>query len=310
MPRLDLLPVGADTQQWPIWSTTARLVVTEPDALPAARQIVDSVLSAVDAACSRFRADSELRRLDLAHGRPTMISPLLADLIDTALTAAERTGGDVDPTVGIAMETLGYDRDLSLIDADTAVPAVIRSAPGWHQIRLSGQQVTIPPGIRLDLGAVGKAFAADLCATLVATAAETGVLISIGGDLATAGPAPDGGWRILVSDGPHEPSCTIRLATGRAMATSSTISRRWHRGGRLLHHVLDPRTCQPADPVWRTVSVAAPSCVDANTQTTAALVRGPAAIRRLREQSLPARLVAADGTVTTVGGWPAEPVPS
>ena len=303
MPRLDLLPTGQDTQQWPIWSTTARLVVTEPDALPAAREVVDGVLAAVDAACNRFRADSELRRLDQADGRPTMISPLLADLIDAALRAAERTNGDVDPTIGVAMESLGYDRDLSLIDSDGAVPVVLGAAPGWHQIRLYDQEVTIPAGIHLDLGAIGKAFAADLCATLVAAACETGVLISIGGDIATAGPAPANGWHVLVSDGPTEPGSTVRLAGGMAMATSSTVRRQWYRGGRLLHHILDPRTCQPAKPVWRTVTVAAPSCVDANTQTTAAMVRGLAAPGQL---DLPARLVAADGSVRTINGWPSE----
>ncbi|HEX4723859.1 MAG TPA: FAD:protein FMN transferase [Pseudonocardiaceae bacterium] len=304
MPPPDLLPTGHDTQQWPIWSTTARIVVTEPDVLPVARQIVDSVLAAVDEAGNRFRADSELRRLDQADGRPTMISPLLADLIDAALRAAERTNGDVDPTIGIAMESLGYDRDLSLIDTDIDTGGHVEvAAPGWYQIRLYDQEVTIPVGIRLDLGAVGKAYAADLCATLVAAACETGVLISIGGDIATAGPAPTNGWHVLVSDGPTEPSRTVRLAGGMAMATSSTVRRQWHRGGRLLHHILDPRTCQPTRPVWRTVTVVAPSCVDANTQTTAAMVRGLAAPGRL---GLPARLVAADGSVRTVNGWPSE----
>lgn len=301
---LDLLPVGRDTAQWPIWSTTARIVVRDPAALPEARRIVDSVLAAVDAACSRFRPDSELRLLELAPGRPAEVSPLLAALIDAALIAAEWSGGDVDPTIGIAMASLGYDRDLALVETEVdgaALPVVVRRAPGWHQIRLHGEEVTIPAGVRLDLGAVGKAFAADLCATLVHTSCETDVLVSLGGDIATAGDGPD--WNVLVSDGPDEPSCTVRLAAGTAMATSSTISRRWRRGVRLLHHVLDPRTCQPADPVWRTVSVAAPSCVDANTESTAALVRGLSAPARLDR---PARFVAADGSVRTVGGWPAE----
>jgi thiamine biosynthesis lipoprotein len=299
MSTLDLLPVGPDTAQWPVWSTTARVVVRDPGALPAARGIVDSVLAAVDDACSRFRPDSELRRLELAPGRPTEVSPLLAALIDAALTAAEWTGGDVDPTIGIAMASLGYDRDLAIVDTDGSAPVVVRRAPGWHQIRLHGEEVTIPPGVRLDLGAVGKAFAADLCATLVHTSCETDVLVSLGGDIATAGEGPD--WHVLVSDGPDQPHCTVRLAAGTAMATSSTISRQWRRGGRLLHHVLDPRTCQPVDPVWRTVSVAAPSCVDANTASTAALVRGLSAPGRLDR---PARFVAADGSVLTVGGWP------
>jgi thiamine biosynthesis lipoprotein len=296
----DLLPVGPDTAQWPVWSTTARIVVREPAVLPDARRIVDSVLAAVDAACSRFRPDSELRRLELAPGRPTEVSPLLAELIDAALTAAEWTGGDVDPTIGIAMASLGYDRDLSLVDTDgPALPVVVGRAPGWHQIRLYGAEVTIPAGVRLDLGAVGKAFAADLCATLVHTSCGTDVLVSLGGDIATAGSGPD--WDVLVSDGPDEPGCTVRLAAGTAMATSSTTRRQWRRGGRLLHHVLDPRTCQPVAPVWRTVSVVAPSCVDANAESTAALVRGLSAPSRLDR---PARFVAADGSVRVVNGWP------
>jgi thiamine biosynthesis lipoprotein len=314
--RLDLLPVGEDTQQWSVWSTTARLVVLHPATLPDARRVVDSVLSAVEAACSRFRPDSELRLLDRAHGRPTQVSPLLAELVGTALSAAERTDGDVDPTIGIALESLGYDRDLASItepgsesgtESGTDGPAVtVRRAPGWHQVRLSGRVLTVPDGVLLDLGATAKALAADRCARLVATYCGTGVLVSLGGDIATAGAAPDGGWSVLVGDGPGEPSHTVRLAGGTALATSSTISRRWRRGGRLLHHVLDPRTCLPAAPVWRTVSVTAPSCVDANTETTSALVRGHGAAARLTSRGLPARLVAADGTVRTLGAWPRE----
>ena len=276
-----LLPTGPDTDEWPIWTTTARLVVTDAAALPAARRLVDIALAAVDDACNRFRAGSELHRLQLSHGEQLSISPLLAELIDTALAAAERTDGDVDPTVGLC-----------------TAPGM---APGWRQIRRHELEVTIPAGVRLDLGAIGKAFAADLCATLVASACDTGVLVSLGGDIATAGRAPAGGWSVLVCDGPGEPECTVRLAAGMALATSSTLHRRWHDGDRLLHHILDPRTCQPVNPLWRTVSVAAQSCVDANTQSTAAVVRGVDAPSRIEG---PARLVAADGSVRTVNGWP------
>lgn len=303
MGRLDLLPVGPDTRQWPLWSTTARLVVRDPATLPDARRITDTVLAAVDEACSRFRADSELRRLPA--GRPVTVSPLLAELTATALTAAERTSGDVDPTIGLALESLGYDQDLALVPQQAgAVPVTVRRAPGWRQVTIADRELTVPDGVRLDFGATAKAFAADRCARLVAAHCETGVLVSLGGDLATAGDTAD--WTVLVSDGPDQPSCTVRLAGGTALATSSTISRTWRRGGRLLHHVLDPRTCQPATPVWRTVSVAAPSCVEANTWTTAALVRGHDAVDDLRELGLPARLVDGGGRVHVVNDWPAE----
>lgn len=306
MPLLETLPVGPDTAQWPVWSTTARLVVTEPSALLPARALVENELDAVELACSRFRDDSELRRLRPTAGRPVRVSARLAELIEVALAAAAATDGDVDPTVGAALCDLGYDRDLAELPVhDRPMRLVVAPAPGWHQVALDGRELTIPPGIQLDLGATAKAFTADRCARLVAERCGVGVLVSLGGDIATAGAAPDAGWRVLVQDGHDEPHCTIALDAGTALATSSTISRRWRADGRTLHHILDPRTCQPAAPVWRTASVAAPRCVDANTVTTAALVRGHLALEWLRELDVPARLVRSDGRVLTMGGWPA-----
>lgn len=296
MARLDLLPVGEDTAQWPVWSTTARLVLRDPAALADARQVVDGVLTAVAAACSRFQPSE----LDGVRGTTT-VSPLLAELVATALTAAELTDGDVDPTLGHPLADLGYDRDIDLVTSDD-VPIVVRRPPSWRRIRLRGRELTLPDGMRLDLGATAKAFAADRCARLVAAYCGTGVLVSLGGDIATAG---DGDWTVLVSDGPDQPECVVRIAEGTALATSSTIGRTWRRGGHLLHHILDPRTCLPAWPVWRTVSVAARSCVEANTWSTAAIVRGADAPATLRGVGLSARLVSADGAVRTVGAWPA-----
>jgi thiamine biosynthesis lipoprotein len=312
MPLVETLPVGTDTAQWSVWSTTARIVVTEPAALPDAVHAVQAELAAIDEACSRFRADSELRRLEPAAGRPVPVSPLLARLVDAALQAARRSDGDVDPTIGSALCGLGYDRDLSLIAGDRSFPVdgstmrlVVVPAPGWRRVRLDDRELTVPPGVRLDLGASAKAYAADSCARIVHGQLGTGVLVSLGGDIATAGPGPDGGWRVLVQDQPGEPSCTVALAAGTALATSSTRSRRWRDGTRELHHILDPRTCQPARAVWRTVSVGAPTCLAANTMSTAAVVRTEAAVPWLRRQQVPARLVRASGEVLTLGGWPA-----
>jgi FAD:protein FMN transferase len=316
----ETLPVGPDTAQWPVWGTTARLVVTEPAVLPAARTLVERELAAVDAACSRFRADSELMRLTGtpagttgpgtggAHGEPVTVSPLLAELVAAALAAAARTDGDVDPTVGSALRRLGYDRDIALLPGEAHRPLRVRArpAPGWRRIRLDGRRLTVPAGTELDLGATAKAVTADRCAALVAARCRTGVLVSLGGDLATAGPAPAGGWRILVQDRPGDPACTVAVPAGSAVATSSTASRTWRRAGLILHHVLDPRTGLPATPCWRTVTVAAASCAEANTLTTAALVRGHRAPGWLRTQRCPARLVSTAGEVTTLAGWPDE----
>jgi FAD:protein FMN transferase len=164
--------------------------------------------------------------------------------------------------------------------------------------------VTVPVGVLLDLGATAKACTADRCAALVAARTGAGVLVSLGGDIATAGPGPAGGWRVLVQDRPVDPACTVTLPAGHAIATSSTVRRRWRHGGRLVHHVLDPRTCQPAEPVWRSVTVAAPRCLLANTLSTAALVRGQAALPWLRALDVPARLVDAAGAVLSTPRWP------
>ncbi len=299
------LAIAPDTVQWPIWSTTARLVVTDPAALADAHRLVVGELAAVELAASRFRPDSEINSLHLSGGRPQRISPLLADLVAAALAAAASTAGDVDPTVGTAMRALGYDRDFALVaPGGGPVRLAIRPAPGWQRVHLDGDRLTVPPDVLLDLGTTAKARAADRCAGLVADRLGTGALVSLGGDIATAGPGPDGGWRVLVQDRPGEPACTVTLPTGHAIATSSTAGRQWRRGGRWLHHVLDPRTCQPADPVWRTVTVAAPRCVDANALTTAGVVRGHAAMSWLRALDVPARLVSAAGDVLSTPRWP------
>jgi len=296
--------------EWRALGCAARLVVTDPRRLDAARTRLEQYLDAVDAVCSRFRSDSELVRLGRAHGRTVEVSPLLADALGAALHAAEATGGDVDPTVGSAMSALGYDRDFRLVERQGLPAALLVGAvPGWRQIRLDQEAltVTVPEGVRLDLGATAKAWAADRAAAVLAAEADCGVLVSLGGDTAVAGRPPEGGWRIRVQDSTDTPAAgpyaLIALHDG-GLATSGTSARRWTRGGRQLHHIVDPRTGRPAATPWRTVSVAAASCLDANAASTAAVVRGAAAADWLAGQRLPARLVSSDGAVRTVAGWP------
>jgi FAD:protein FMN transferase len=298
------LRVGRSVARWRVWSTSASVVVTEPDALAVARGLVEAELAAVDEACSRFRPDSELSRAEQI-GRPVTVSPLLAELVGTALDAARRSGGDVDPTLGADLARLGYDRDIAQVDPHgPAIQVTARRAISWQDVSLAGRTLTLPPGVRLDLGATAKALTADRCARLVTERLGTGVLVELGGDIATAGDAPNGGWTIHVQDRPTDPVVTVRVTAGTAMATSSTASRSWRRGGRLLHHVLDPRTGMPSARIWRSVSVAADSCVVANTHSTAALVRGTDALGALGRAGVAARLVDAAGHVHVLGGWP------
>lgn len=287
-----------------------QLVVTEPDALLVARREVDAELDAIEAAASRFVPDSELNALCATAGRPTEVSPLLAELLGAALAAAHQTDGDVDPTIGGALIALGYDRDVASLDRTAAhpvPPVAVEGLPtNWLTVTLDGRVVTVPPGVRLDLGATAKAVAADRCADRVHQVTGSGVLINLGGDIATAGPAPEGGWQVLVQDDPADPASSVALSAGSALATSSTIRRQWRHGADLVHHILDPRTGRSAAPVWRTVSVGAPTCLTANTVSTAAVVRGWPALNWIRGLGLSARLVDADREVHTVGGWPTD----
>jgi thiamine biosynthesis lipoprotein len=305
VPHRTVATDSADSS-WHRWSTEMHAVVSDPGLLVAARAEIDAELDAAEAAASRFRPDSELSMLATAAGRPTRISPLLAELLDAALRAAARTNGDVDPTVGAALIALGYDRDWADVGDDPARIGSVTVAAHWSMVRLHDRVVQVPDGVLLDLGATAKALTADRCARRVHRATGTGVLVNLGGDIATAGLPPEGGWRVLVRDDDAEPESSIVLTSGTGLATSSTIRRRWRRGEGPIHHILDPRTCSPAEPVWRTVTVAAPTCLDANTISTAAVVRGWAALPWIRDIGVPARLVDQDRVVHTVGGWPAQ----
>jgi thiamine biosynthesis lipoprotein len=164
--------------------------------------------------------------------------------------------------------------------------------------------------VKLDLGATAKAWAADRAAAAAAKAGGCGVLVSLGGDVALSGEAPAGGWKIRVTDDHRSdvdaPGQTIAISSG-GLATSSTSVRQWSHGGQTMHHIIDPRTAAPARSHWRTVSVAAEDCAQANIATTAALVRSGGALDWLTRRGLPARLVDRDGRVRTIGNWPAKP---
>lgn len=295
---------GLATREWPLWSTLARLVVTDGAVLASAQAVVDDYLRCVDDAANRFRADSEISRL---RAGATELGPVLRDLLEQAMWAADLTDGDVDPTVGGSLERLGYDRDIQLVlDEGAPVRAVVHVRPRWGSVVLRGSRMWCPAGVRLDLGATAKAVAADRAAALVVERTGSGVLVSLGGDIATAGPAPEGGWQVRVQDAKDDPPTQVALPEGAAIATSSTVSRTWQCGGRRLHHILDPRTGEPAATFWRSVTVAAPTCLQANAVSTACIVRGARAVGWVERLGLPARFLRYDGQVLATESWPAD----
>ena len=304
---------------WNAIGTSVRLVVTDPARLATGRRLLASYLAALDLACSRFRPDSELAEAERQAGTAVPVSELLADVVAVALHAAEVTDGDLDPTVATQLAELGYDRDFSLVAKDgPPVRLSLRTQPRWQNIHLDRERrrLTVPPGVRLDLGATAKAHAADRAAARLARRLDCGVLVSLGGDIAVGGQPPPGGWRVRIQDvtghpdeAPVGPSQMIAITAG-GVSSSGIAARRWRRGQLTLHHILDPRTGLPARPVWRTVSVLADTAVRANIASTTAIIRGASAPGWLESQHLAARLVAADGRVAATAGWPSREIPA
>ena len=298
--------------------TTARVAAWPQEDLDPALAAVDAELERLDRQASRFRDDSELSRIHRELASVHQLSRGLAEAISVALAAARWTGGLVDPTVGGALIALGYDRDFAAIGlapvpagrpAASAGPRPARGpapAPGWRSVTLAGTVLGLPAGVRLDLGATAKGLGSDRAAAAAYRASGCGgILVSLGGDIAVAGQPPVGGWPVAVADSSARgaPGQVVRLTAG-ALATSSVTGRRWQRNGRPVHHIVDPRTGWPAAGPWRTVSVAASSCAQANAASTAAIVAGPDAEAWLAGTGLPSRLVAHDGAVRLLGGWP------
>lgn len=324
---------------FPVWGGTAELLLsrTEPGAIDDAERSLAAELAAVGAACSRFLPDSELSGVNAAAGERVAVSPLFLDFLGVALRAAAVTSGTVDPTCGSALVALGYDRDYGLLRerdarrgagpgrhraADPSAPAAVldalvqdpvtpalRPVAGWRVIEVDAARGTVrlPPGVLLDFGATAKARAADRAAHRLAAEFGCGVLVNLSGDISIAGPAPAGGWPVRTADGeltgPDDPGQTVALFDG-GVATSGTTTRTWRQGDRIVHHIVVPETGDMAPVHWQTASAVAASCVDANTLTTAAIVRGAAALPFLSGTGCPMRLIETDGTVTLLGGWP------
>ncbi len=299
------------TRSFSAIGTTAIVAVTEPGAAGLAEALLADELRMLDEACSRFRPDSEIHALYRSAGSPVEVSDLLFEVVQVACAVAAETGGAVDPTVGSAMDALGYDRDFPLMCSDDQpVMGAPVPAPGWETIEFDAMRrtVCIPPAVRIDVGSSAKAWAADRAASLIAARSGVGVLVSIGGDIATAGLPPTPGWSVGIARDSSVPTDDVDqvITLHGALASSSPGVRTWTRGGCRRHHILDPRTGDCVPRYWDLVSVAAPTCVQANALSTAAVVWGARAVAPLVDRGHPVRLVRYDGEVIALNGWPAD----
>ncbi len=248
---------------------------------------IRSLFEERDAVFSRFRSDSELSRVNAAAGRPLGVSPLFADMVETALWAARETGGLVDPTLGGALEAAGYDRDFAVLAPDPRPPGqALPARPG--SVRLVGNVVALAPGTRLDLNGVVKAAAVDDALELLRGPG----FVSAGGDLAARGEVD-----VAVPGG-----AAVRLVSG-GLATSGRSRRRWLRGGEEQHHLIDPASGLPAWGPWEQVTVCGSSCLAADVAAKASYLLGEDGPDWLDERGLPGRFVRDDGTAHENRAW-------
>ncbi len=297
--------------QWRDWSCTVRVVLA--DGLPAgapprrptaerAEWLVRGLMGDVALSVSRFRPDSDLSRVNDTAGRLVPVRRLTLDLVDVALAAARRTQGACDPTIGRQLLAAGYDDDIEILRVRGAAPtAGERGAADWAAVRVHRGLglVGVPTGVALDLGATAKAWTADEAAARLTRTLGVPALVALGGDVSANGPGP--AWPVLVSEHEGGTGAILGLTRG-GIATSSTRGRRWATADGEAHHLIDPRSGLPVAGPYRTASVLAGTCVEANALSTAALVWGDEALGRLAPY--PARLVDAAGRVVTTDAWP------
>lgn len=301
----------ATSVTFPALGTSVFVAVREARDLAAAHRLAVEVLRDVDEVCSRFRDDSDLSRVNAHPGTWVEVDPLLVAAVTVAVDAARETDGLVHPLLGRQLVQLGYDRDFDCVVhlhgvADTTVETDLPDPRGWERIGLDpAGAIRIPDGTSLDLGATGKAWAADLVAHAYDEELGSSAIISVGGDLRIARPGAQP-WPIAVSERPGDDADTVVTLDRGGLATSSTQVRRWSRAGARRHHLLDPRTGAPALEVWRTVTATGPTCTAANAASTAAIVRGHLALPWLESRGVAARLVDSEGTVTVTRSWPVD----
>jgi FAD:protein FMN transferase len=278
-----------------------------PDA--AARlTAVHSMIDGFEERLSRFRESSELCRLNAQPGRPVPVSDELWDVLTHALDGARRTNGLYDPTILEALERAGYDRPFDAVRDRGDLPAPAAHRAAWQDIGLdsAARTVTLPPGVRLDFGGIGKAWAADRAAAVLSSVGPC--LVDAGGDISVRGvPAGWRGWPVGVTD-PRNPAETLTViaAADCGVATSGIDVRHWRRGGQMCHHIIDPRSGKPAETDLLSVTVVASDAKEANLYAVATMILGSdAGMRYLAAQrGVDALAVRQDGGLRcTEGFW-------
>jgi thiamine biosynthesis lipoprotein len=249
---------------------------------------VERLFASIEKCLSRFDPDSELSRLNKNEKEVFRASPNLIDAVEVALWGAETSAGLYDPTVLPDLEEAGYDRSFDLMENVAPLSESVRLRQNDELIQPVYRQFTFqsihlnrtrreiykPPELRLDLGGMGKGWAVDRAADRLQGLGP--FLVNAGGDIfAYHTPPGQKGWKIDIIHPLKPGHFMARLYLyHRALATSTIAKRRWQRNGQIMHHLIDPRTGQPAQTDAISVSVVADRTVMAEIFAKVALILG------------------------------------
>jgi len=239
---------------------------------------------------SRFLPDSELSQLNRAAGTWFTISADLMDMLEQSLDFYKETGGLFDPSILPDLKRVGYDKSMDEIRAQgkidsSASARTLRPAFGELKLDLAGQRVRLPVGMEIDLGGMAKGWIVEKAAQLLSTYAAV-CAVSVGGDMLFKGYPMDGSdWRVNIEDPRDSTQTAAALHVGPgAVVTSSVARRSWNQGGETRHHLIDPRTGEPAQTDWLSVTVVAPQITTAEVYAKALLIGGEGQAARLAAQ--------------------------
>lgn len=288
-------------------NTGVHLVAADWQAGPRLAQ-AERLFHAIEARFSRFRTDSELSQMNAAAGSWFNASSEMLGLLSTARRYHEISGGIFEPAILTTLEQAGYDRSFEQVAREAEAASMSHRHQGHSiaAVEIDGarQRVRLPRGVRIDLGGIGKGYAVDSAARMLADLGP--FLIDAGGDIFAAGSGLDGnGWYIGIADpaGAEQDLALVRLRD-QAIATSATTSRRWRRGDRWLHHLIDPRDDAPAATGITSVSVIKTSATAADVFAKTALILGSNKGREfLIRQACAAIIVLDTGVTISTPGW-------
>lgn len=299
-------PTGLARAAFHAMGTT--IIVIAPEAIvPAALRLTRELFAEWEGVFSRFRPQSELSRLNAAAGFRTPVSPLMLTVLARSLDAARATRGVFDPTILQRMIQIGYDRTFESLAPHLPAARVTQPAQtgGWRNIEVNEarRHVRLPAGVGLDFGGIVKGMAVDAALDLLEEQGMAPAMVNAGGDLAVRGLPPQSSYWPIAVPGKDE-GWVIGLERG-AVATSGVARRRWTQGDTERHHLIDPRTGEPAMSALWSVTGIANACAQAEVAAKTALILGhEQGARFIEDARLGALMIAESGEWSAAGAWP------